>query len=86
MMLDAETSLATRPERLTTKSEKFYAVNAFNTVSALQKAEQAEKEFEEVSIKEILQWLDELWSDGELELTKKEYKEFREAIEASADF
>ena len=86
MMLDAETSLATRPERLTTKSEKFYTVNAFNTVSALQKAEQAEKEIiKEVDIKEILEWLDEIWLDGDLKesMTEEQYLEFRKAIEES---
>jgi len=86
MMLDAETSLATRPERLTTKSEKFYTVNAFNTISALQKAEQPKKEIvKEVDIKEILEWLDKIWLDGGLKesMTEEQYLEFRKAIEES---
>ncbi len=63
MLSSAIESLAARPERLTAKSEKFYAVNAFNTVSALRKMEEPKKEIEEVDVKKLLDWLAEIWLD-----------------------
>jgi hypothetical protein len=84
-MLSAVESRAKRPERLAAKSEKFYEITAATTITAMQDAYDA-MGTNPVDIKEVLKWLDEMWADGELELTKKEYKEFREAIEASADF
>ena len=85
LMLSAVESRAKRPERLAAKSEKFYEITAATTITAMQDAYDA-MGTNPVDIKEVLKWLDEMWADGELELTKKEYKEFREVIEASSDF
>jgi subtilisin family serine protease len=84
IILSAAESLRTRPERLAEKTEKFYAVNAFNAISPLQKA-RAEKQFEEADIKEILDWLDEIWLSGDLDesITEEEFLEFRKSVEES---
>ncbi len=66
MLSSAIESLAARPERLRSKSAKFYAVNAFNTVSALRKMEEPGKEIEEVDIKKLLDWLAEIWLDPQV--------------------
>ena len=73
-------SLRTRPERLRAKSQKFYDINPFTTITAKQQGL-----VDPISIKEILEWLEEVWLSGELDeaLTETEYLEFRKAIEES---
>ena len=66
MLSSAIESLAARPERLRGKSDKFYAVNAFNTVSVLQASACAEKVGQEVDVEAILKWLAEIWLDPEV--------------------
>lgn len=72
---------------MTIKSDKFYTVNAFNSVSALRRMEQAKKENEEVDVTNLLEWLDEIWLNGDLEghMTEDEYLEFRKSIEDSKE-
>ena len=83
----AKTSLAARPERLAAKSQKFYDIIPANTVSALRRAEEAKRQrIDEVKdTKDILEWLDEIWLNGDLKkvMTEDEYLEFRKAIEES---
>jgi len=67
MLSSAIESLAARPERLMSKSEKFYAVNAFNTISALRARGRAEKGVQEVDVDAILEWLAEIWLDPEVQ-------------------
>jgi hypothetical protein len=69
MLSSAIESLAARPERLRGKSDKFYAVNAFNTVSALRARADAEKKVKEVDFEAILKWLAEIWLDPEVRKT-----------------
>jgi len=66
MLSSAIESLVARPERLRGKSDKFYAVNAFNTVSALRARAAAEKEVKEVDVGALLKWLAEIWLDPEV--------------------
>ena len=82
LMLSAAESLRTRPERLAAKSQKFYDVTPENTISARQNQLDAMKKDVKTNIKEILQWLDEIWLNGDLDghMTEKEYLEFRESI------
>ena len=77
--LDAMASLRARPERLTARTDKFYAITSTNTISALLKQE----EIKEVNIKQMLERLDEMWLDGDLDehMTEDEYLEFRKAVE-----
>ncbi len=83
MMLDMETILATRPERLVAKSQKFYDITPETTISARQKALDAQEVDIEQIIKEILEWLDGIWLDGDLKeiMTEEQYLEFRRTIE-----
>ena len=85
MLSTAAESLKARPERLIARSQKFYTINAFNTVSALRKIEQVRKEIEEINVKKLLESLDEIWLNGDLDehMTEDEYMEFRKSIEYS---
>ncbi len=86
MMPDARTSLATRPERLTLKSEKFYAVNAFNTVSALQKAEQAKRQaVKEIDIKALIAWTEDLLADPNLTLDESRVRIIIDSLKAELE-
>lgn len=78
MIPDVKASLVARPERLVAKSQKFYDITPATTVSARRKALEVKK----VNIKEILNWLDKIWLDGDLQghITEQEYLEFRQAI------
>ena len=81
MLLDPAESMATRPDRLIEKSQKFYDVNPANTISAKREA----LKVQQVNIDEILKWLDEIWLNGDLYeyMTEDEYLDFRKAIEES---
>jgi len=82
MLSTATESLETRPERLRVKSQKFYDIIPSTTITARQQALDA-MNADPVSIKELLQWLDKIWLDGDLKefMTEEEYLEFRKAIE-----
>ena len=85
MLSTATESLETRPERLVAKSRKFYDITPETTISALQKALDTQKVDIKVSIKEILEWLDEVRLSDDLKesMTEEQYLEFRKAIEDS---
>jgi hypothetical protein len=82
MLSTATESPETRPERLRAKSQKFYDIIPSTTITARQEALDA-MNADPVSIKELLQWLDKIWLDGDLKefMTEEEYLEFRKAIE-----
>jgi hypothetical protein len=82
MLSTATESLETRPERLRAKSQKFYDIIPSTTITARQEALDA-MNADPVSMKELLQWLDKIWLDGDLKefMTEEEYLEFRKAIE-----
>ena len=83
MLSTAAESLAKRPQRLAVKSQKFYDITPSTTISARQRELESRKAAEKVDIKELLQWLDELWLGGDLDETmnEKEYLDFRDAVE-----
>jgi len=85
LMLSAAESLRTRPERLRAKSQKFYDIIPANTVSALRRAEEAKRQRidEAKDTKDILEWLDEIWINGDIDWTEERYLEFRKSIEES---
>jgi len=83
LMLSASESLITRPERLVAKSQKFYDITPETTISAMQKALDAQKVDIEVSIKEVLTWLEELWlTDAEVRkmISEDEWLKFIESV------
>jgi hypothetical protein len=84
LMLSVFQSQKARPERLRAKSQKFYDITPETTISAKQKQLDAMK-IDPASIKEILEWLDEIWLNGDLKesMTEEDYLEFRKAIEES---
>ena len=65
------------------KSDKFYAVNAFNTVSALRARALAEKGIKEVDVEAILKWLAEIWLDPDVRegLDEKSWLRLYESLE-----
>jgi len=82
MIPDAIASLKAMPDSMYAKVEKFYAVTPASQpvyMSAQQRA---------ASVSEILEWLDDLWEQGELQdyLTYEEYIEFRESIRLFAEY
>jgi len=88
LMLSATESIASRPERLRAKSQKFYDITPETTISARQKQLDIMKVDIKVNIKEILQWLDKIWLSGELKetMTEEQYLKFRKAIEDFINF
>ncbi|HIJ53266.1 MAG TPA: hypothetical protein HPP66_08950 [Planctomycetes bacterium] len=83
MLSTATESLQTRPERLAAKSQKFYDITPETTISAMQKALDAQKVDIEVSIKEVLTWLEELWlTDAEVRkmISEDEWLKFMESV------
>jgi alpha-tubulin suppressor-like RCC1 family protein len=85
MLSTAAESLAKMPQRLAEKSRKFYCLTPATTISARQKELESLKAADTVNVKELLQWLDEVWLNGDLEdsITEDEYLEFRKAVELS---
>ena len=81
MLPDAKTSLAAMPERLIAKTQKFYDITPDKTITALRKAQQSKK----VNIEEIVEWLEDIWLNGDLEgyMTEEEYLEFIEAVKSA---
>ncbi len=80
MLSDISESLEAMPDSMYAKVERYYeATPASKAVymTAQQKA---------ASVSEILEWLDDLWEQGELQdyLTYEEYLEFRESVKESA--
>jgi alpha-tubulin suppressor-like RCC1 family protein len=89
MLPTAQASLLARPERLVVKSQKFYDVTPANTISALQKAEEAKRpRIDKDVIKEMLEWLDEMWISGVFKevMTEEEYLEFRKLVMESGNY
>jgi len=85
MLSTAKESLKARPERLTTKSQKFYDITPDRTISGKQKLLELERILDEISTKIILKHFDEMWYRGEFkkDMTEDEYLEFRKAVEVS---
>lgn len=87
MLSTATESLETRPERLVAKSQKFYEITPETTISARQKTLDTQKLDIKMSVKERLEWLDEVWLNGDLDsVTEEEYLEFRKVLEESEEF
>jgi len=81
---DAKVSRAKRPERLAAKSQKFYDITPETTISARQKA----LEVKEVNIKEILEWLEQLWlteEDLRNDISEADWLEFIEAVKSELE-
>ncbi len=80
MLSSATESLKARPDRLAAKSQKFYEITPETTISAMQKT----LEVKEVNIKEILEWLDELWLDPDMQeaIDEGTWLEFVESVES----
>jgi hypothetical protein len=76
MLSDISESFGAMPDSLYAKVEKFYAVNPSRQVSAQQITE---------LFFDTLEWLDDLWEQGELQdyLTEEEYLDFLESIKES---
>jgi len=87
MIPDAMQSLAAMPQRIAKKAQKFYSVNAFNNIHTRQQQAQADIQIKQLSIEELLEWLDGLWQSGDLSevMTYEKYLEFREAIQKAAE-
>lgn len=84
MIPDAAQSFDAMPASLAAKVGKFYAINAFNTASALRAQAANQPQY---SIDEIIEWLDEIWLYEDLAdyITEAEYLEFRESIKATEE-
>ncbi|HLB73633.1 MAG TPA: right-handed parallel beta-helix repeat-containing protein, partial [Sedimentisphaerales bacterium] len=87
MLSSAIESLAARPERLIGKSDKFYRVTAFNTVSALRETERRRNTTDELDVKKLLDWLAEIWVDPEVrqEIDERNWLRFYESIQGYKD-
>lgn len=87
MLSSAIESLAARPERLVGKSEKFYRVTAFNTVSALREMERRRNTADELDVEKLLDWLAEIWLDPEVrqEIAEPDWLRFYESIQGYND-
>lgn len=85
MLSTAAESLAKMPRRLADKSRKFYCLTPATTISAKQKELESLKAADKTDLKELLNWLDEVWLSGELKdsMTEDEYLEFRKLVEQS---
>jgi hypothetical protein len=77
MLPTVKESMLARPERLIAKSQKFYDITPAKTISARRKTLEAEQE----NVKDIIEWLDAIWLNGELDWTEQEYLEFRKSLE-----
>jgi hypothetical protein len=86
MLSTAAESLAKRPQRLAARSQKFYVLTPATTISARQRELESLKAADRISVKEILQWLDELWqTDEELKalIDEADWQEFIELVKSS---
>ena len=87
MLLDVKVSLKARPERLATRSQKFYDITPTNTISALRKAEEVKRQpVEKINppdIEQMIKWLEGIWlDDDELRKTidEDDWKKFMESL------
>lgn len=85
LALSVNESISKMPQRLAAKSQKFYDITAESVANtSVRPKPLTPRQQLELQI-EMLEWLDELWQTGELSdaMTKKEYLEFRNALENS---